>query len=532
MNVATYYRVSTQRQENEATIETQIMAVKDFCKEKGHVIVKEYRDDGWSGTILARPALDELRIDTATQIWEAVAVYDPDRLARKYSYQELIIDELAEKNIPILFVTTPPPKDDSDKLLYGVKGLFAEYERARIAERFRLGKVRKAREGNVVTSQASYGYLYIPKHGDKQGFYEIFEQEAEIVRMIFDWVGNKKLTIRKVIKELQKLSIKPRKSKRGVWNTSTLSTLLRNETYIGKAYYNRSTAIVPKTPVNIDKYKRVKKSSRRLKPQDEWILIPCPRIIDDDLFFKVQRQLRINFELCERNKKNEYLLADMLRCVCGCTRAGEGPQKGKHLYYRCTSRVKNYPLPSKCDERGVNARIADKLVWDKIRQLMSSPQLIKDQAKRYLNQLQKTPNHSAEVMALTKTLEGIQEEEQRYIKAYGSQLLGFNQFEQLVKELHTKKLEVERQLQKFKQEQQPIRFNMPQLKDLESFCKKALEVLKSLDFEHKRAIIRELVDKIVATQKEVYVYGYLPILKEKNVKFISEYRYRRTSECR
>ncbi len=81
-------------------------------------------------------------------------------------------------------------------------------------------------------------------------------------------------------------------------------------------------------------------------------------------------------------------------------------------------------------------------------------------------------------------------------------------------------------MQEFKQEQQHVQFKMPQLSDLDSFCKKALEILKSLDFEHKRAIIRELVDKIVATQKEVVVYGYLPIVKEENVKFISECRHR------
>jgi len=455
MNVSFYGRVSTGRQENEQTIETQIMAIRDFCKQNGHTIIKEYRDEGWSGTILARPALDELRIDATKQIWEAVVVYDPDRLARKYSYQELIIDELTEKNVPVLFVTTLPPKDDGDKLLYGVKGLFAEYERARIAERFRLGKLRKAREGNVVTSQAPYGYRYIPKLSDKQGFYEVVESEAAVVQMIFDLVGSQKLTIRKIIKELQRLGIKSRKSKRGVWNTSTLSTLLRNETYIGKAYYNRSTAVMPKTPISTEKYKRVKKSSRTIKPKEEWIPIPCLKIIDEDLFFRAQKQLKINFELCERNKKNEYLLADLIRCICGSTRAGEGPQKGKHLYYRCTSRVKSYPQPTKCEGRGLNARIADKLVWDKVRGLMSSPQLI----------------------------EG------------------------------------------FKQERQRVQFSMPQFQDLESFCKKAVEMLKSLDFDHKRAIIRELVDKIVATQQEVAVYGYLPIVKEENVNFWSECRH-------
>ncbi|OGG39170.1 hypothetical protein A3J20_05355 [Candidatus Gottesmanbacteria bacterium RIFCSPLOWO2_02_FULL_42_29] len=531
MNVALYARVSTGRQENEQTIETQIMAIKDFCKQKGHTIIKEYRDEGWSGTILARPALDELRIDTSSHIWEAVVIYDPDRLARKYSYQELIIDELADKNIPVLFVTTPAPKDDTDKLLYGVKGLFAEYERARIAERFRLGKLRKAREGNVVTSQAPYGYRYIVKTVDKHGYYDIDQFEANIVKMIFDWIGNKKLTIRKLIKELQRLNIHPRKSKRGVWSSGTLSNLLKNETYIGKTYYNRSIAVVPKVPLKMEKYKKVKKSSRTLKPKEEWISIPCPRIIEDGLFYKTKNQLKINFELCERNKKNEYLLADKIRCICGSTRAGEGPQKGKHLYYRCTSRVKNYPLPSKCYERGVNARIADKLVWDKVSTLMSSPHLIKDQAKRYIDQLHDKKADTTVIEALSKQLESIKEEEKRYAKAYGSQLISYSQFESLAKDTRARGIGIEEQLQQLKIEQQKTHFSLPASGDIASFCKKALEVIDNLDFNSKRAIIREIVDKITASQKELQVYGYLPILKEDNVKYISECRDCRVAEC-
>ncbi len=93
MLVATYKRVSTMRQENEQTIENQTMAIKEFAEKNGHTIIKEYQDDGWSGTILARPGLDELRIDAKKKVWEAIIIYDPDRVARKYSYQALVIDE-------------------------------------------------------------------------------------------------------------------------------------------------------------------------------------------------------------------------------------------------------------------------------------------------------------------------------------------------------------------------------------------------------------------------------------------------------
>ena len=123
------------------------MAVRDYLKANSHTLIQEYRDDGWSGTILARPALDQLRLDATKRLWDGIVVYDPDRLSRKFAHQELVIDELQTKNIEVLFVTTPPVKNEGDKLLYGVKGLFAEYERSRIAERFRLGKLRKAREG-------------------------------------------------------------------------------------------------------------------------------------------------------------------------------------------------------------------------------------------------------------------------------------------------------------------------------------------------------------------------------------------------
>ena len=193
--IAVYGRVSSTNQENEGTIETQLCAVRDYALQQGLIIVKEYTDEGWSGDSLERPSLDQLRMDAKKKIWQAVLIYDPDRLARRYSYQELVTDELREKGIDVLYVTTPAPRSGVEKILFGVQGLFAEYERAKIAERFRLGKVRKAKEGNIITSEAPFGYTYILKKGKKgdpdfqDGYYEINEREAQIVKQIFNLVG-------------------------------------------------------------------------------------------------------------------------------------------------------------------------------------------------------------------------------------------------------------------------------------------------------------------------------------------------------
>src|SRR3989344_3578776 len=150
--IAIYGRVSTSNQENEGTIETQLSAIKDFAKKKN---------------------------------WEAVLFYDPDRLARRYSYQELIIDELREAGIETIFVTVSAPKNSEDKIIHGVRGLFAEYERAKIAERFRLGKKRKVEDGHVLTTEAPYGFNYIRKKDKVHGYYEINKEEARVVKMIF-----------------------------------------------------------------------------------------------------------------------------------------------------------------------------------------------------------------------------------------------------------------------------------------------------------------------------------------------------------
>src|SRR3989344_9161272 len=134
--IAIYARVSTSRQENEGTIETQLSVLREYAQKNSLIIVKEYLDDGWSGDILARPSLDELRQDAKAKLWEAVLFYDPDRLARRYSYQELVMDELRDAGIEVMFVTIAAPKNGEEKILHGVRGLFAEYERTKTAERF------------------------------------------------------------------------------------------------------------------------------------------------------------------------------------------------------------------------------------------------------------------------------------------------------------------------------------------------------------------------------------------------------------
>ncbi|OGN15130.1 MAG: hypothetical protein A3B99_01965 [Candidatus Yanofskybacteria bacterium RIFCSPHIGHO2_02_FULL_44_12b] len=537
--IAIYGRVSTSNQENEGTIETQLAAVKDFSKKNNYTIVQEYLDNGWSGDSIIRPALDQLRMDAKKKIWEGVLMYDPDRLARRYSYQELVMDELREAGIEVLFVTTSTPKNEEDKILYGVKGLFAQYERAKITERFRLGKIRKVKEGHVLTTEAPYGYHYvpnqkIPNQPKKHGYYEINEEEAKVVKMIFSWVANDGLTIRKVVRKLQELAIKPQRSKRGVWSTSTLTTLLRNKAYIGEAHWGSSYAVAPEKPIKIQQYKKIKKTSRRMRPEEEWIAsaIPVPKIIEREQFMRAREQLKRNFALCQRNKKNEYLLAGRIQCSCGRRRTGEGPMHGKHLYYRCSDRVLSFPLPSACKEKGINARIADRLVWQKVAGLMSSPELLVKQVERWMNTKRaKTKSPFADITIMEKEISKLKDQEERYNKAYGAALFTIEKLKEYTGPIKERVAALESQIIKAKQEAGRINVDdLPTKTETKIFAREAQKTLYNLNFEARRAIVLNTVEKVVGTQQQLQVYGYIPVTN--HVKFKTSYRNHRFTQCR
>jgi site-specific DNA recombinase len=517
--IAIYARVSTSRQEEEGTIENQLSALREYAQKNGYTIVKEYVDEGWSGDMIARPALDDLRQAAKMKLWNAVLIYDPDRLARRYSYQELVTDELREANVDVIFITVTAPKNPEDKILHGVRGLFAEYERAKITERFRLGKLRKVRDGHILVTEPLYGYRYIPKKDTEHGYYEVNEEEAKVVRMIFGWVADYGYTLKRVVRRLHELDIKPRRSVRGVWNTSTLSTLFRHKGYIGEAHWGKSYAVVAENPFTKEKYRKTRKTSRRLRPESEWLKISVPPLIDADLFNRARAQLESNLALCQRNKKNEYLLAGRIRCVCGRSRAGEGPLRGKHLYYRCTDRVLSMPLPPTCQKRSINARVADQLVWQQVSSLMSSPQLLESQVARWMesreNQSQFNPEGKE---VLRSEIAKKKKEEDRYNSAYGAGIFTLEQLRDYIIPIRATIAAAEARLRRLDDQQAPPELGrIPTQGELHEFARRSREKLAYLNFAAKRAIVLKIVDKVVGDQEHLQIYGHIPVTNDVNV---------------
>lgn len=513
--VAVYARVSSTKQENEGTIETQLSAIKAFAAEKQLTIIEEYLDNGWGGDTIIRPALDKLRVDAKNNKWDAVLMYDPDRLARRYSYQELIVDELKEAGKGVLFVTTPAPTNSIEKILYGVQGLFAEYERAKITERFRLGKIRKATEGNIQMSEAPFGYTYIKKQGKRgdNNFKEacIIPNTAEVVVLlqIFKWVGEDGMTIRQLVKALHEHNMLPRRSSKGTWSTSTLSTLLRNKTYIGEAFYGTTHAVVPKKYTTTIQYRKVRKTTRVKRPTAEWISIKTPPLIDKSLFEKVQLRLQQNFHHAKRNSKYAYLLSGLIWCICGKRRAGEGNNKRNYYCYRCTGRTQSFPLENLCAEKSIEVKKTDTIVWEAISKLLCSPKLIEQQWKRYIDKQKNTTASLIDENVIQKETLKLQEQQKRYAKAYGEGLISLDQFKEFIKPLEQQIVQLQKQVA-IEEKNNEAKAQIPTKIDFNKLVVAAKKTLSTMNIECKKEVLKSVVERVIGTPKNLVIKGYIP----------------------
>jgi site-specific DNA recombinase len=198
---AMYVRVSTQQQKEGATIESQKALLLQYASKKGFEIYPEwiFEDNGVSGSKLARPALDRLRDFASEGLFEDVFILSPDRLSRKYAYQAILMDEFNRNGVKVRFQNSNDPVTATDHLLIQMQGMFAEYERAQIAERSRRGKKYRAKNGSVsVMSIAPYGFRYVKGYDQVSASFEINEKEAFVVKTIFDLYVKERLSIAKI----------------------------------------------------------------------------------------------------------------------------------------------------------------------------------------------------------------------------------------------------------------------------------------------------------------------------------------------
>jgi site-specific DNA recombinase len=525
--VAIYARVSSDQQAQAGTITSQVEELKERLAKENLKLEQElsFIDDGYTGITFVRPGLERLRDAAAAGAIDRVYVHCPDRLARKYAYQVLLVDELERCGVEVVFLNRQLGQSPEDDLLLQVQGMIAEYERAKILERSRRGKLHAARRGSVnVLSGAPYGYRYIScQEGSGQASYEIVLEQARIVRQIFEWVGQDRLSIGEVRRRLQKQGI-PTKTGKAYWDRTTVWGVLKNPAYKGTAAFGKTRTGPMKPRLRTqrgDPDQPRRPHSTSPVPIDQWHYIPVPALVREELFDSVQEQLAENKKRNRQGKRGaRYLLQGLLVCQkCGYAyygkpisiSAGKGKRRS-YAYYRCIgSDAYRFGGERICDNKQMRTDLLEQSVWEDVCSLLRNPQRIEQEYKRRLTSKKKSVGWNS-IHQLRLLIKKVKRGIARLVDAYQDGLIDKNEFEPRMRKAKERlsKLQTEANKQADQEAQQK------ELKwvigHLQEFAAKISSSLEELDWLKRREIIRVLVKHIEVNQETVkVVYRVTPV---------------------
>jgi site-specific DNA recombinase len=245
MRIALYARVSTTRQAHAQTIDEQLARLRAHVEAQGNTVDEQnvFRDAGYSGASLNRPGLDQLRDRAALAEFDSVVVTAPDRLARKYVHQVLLLEELEQHGCTVEFVERPMSQDPHDQLLLQIRGAVAEYERTLITDRMRRGRLMKLRAGQLLPwSRPLFGYRLDPDHPRDPAGLQVEPVAGAVVQQMFAWYLEPRATVHAVALRLTRAGI-PTPTGKPRWNVASVRGMLQNPAYTGTAYVNRARSV-------------------------------------------------------------------------------------------------------------------------------------------------------------------------------------------------------------------------------------------------------------------------------------------------
>ena len=471
----------------------------------------EYCDDGHSGARLDRPGLDALRDAAEAGLFEVVCCLSPDRLARSYAYQVLILDELARFGVSVAFADAPglDQDDPQARLLTQVQGVIAEYERAKIGERYRRGKLFRSRAGEVISRKAPYGYRRIPRGPDGPAHLEIYEPEAVIARRIFAEraAGT---TIRQICRQLNADAVPTPTGSRAVWGTSTVNRLLRSEAYIGRVYFNRTEAVPDRRPGH---------RSRQV-PRTDWIAIPCPPLITDETFEAATKVSYDNSKWSPRRAEpSAWLLRGLVKCgPCGVgtsCRKMRGRNGTWHRYYYCHN---HDPLRAggqdrRCPERNIRADALDEFVFGQVRTALLDPALLLagEQAIAVHAPVPDNQLLGAELARLDRRLESARSEHNRLIDLYQAGLIDMPGLQRRAAAITARQRDTEQKRASLAAERADLAHGNRLRHGVEHFAAHVVAVIDELDHTQRQTLLRLLIEDVQVTGWHVTIRLRIPL---------------------
>ena len=518
---AIYARVSSERQKEEKTIESQTFALKEFAQAQNYVVPENwvFEDEGYSGATLARPGLERLRDLVSEGQVEIVLVHSPDRLSRRYAYQVLLLEEFSRQGVEVRFLKGNAGQTPEEQLLVQFQGMIAEYERAQITERCRRGKRHRAKTGLVnVLSGAPYGYRYLKKTEGSDSCYVIDENEVPVVRQVYQWYTEEGLSLGAIARRLTEQGVPTRRGK-ARWERSVVWAMLRNPAYVGRAAYGKTESAERRRITRPLRQKggfSKRCRANRERPREQWIEIAVPALISEPTFARAQERLAQNQRLSIKNTREITLLQGLLVCAeCGygLYRTSTRTSKRQAKYYRCLGSDRwRQLMETPCTCRPIRVEDMDEMVWTQVERLLEDPVLVRAELERRRNEGLRANPIEQRRQRVQHDIKRVSQQIDKLLDAYQEGLLGLGELRQRMPALRKKQAAAQKELenahwQALADEQ------LRQLdQSLERFLGRLKQSARNLSVADKQKIIRLLVKEIIVEKDTIIVRHCIPVI--------------------
>jgi site-specific DNA recombinase len=521
-SAAIYARVSSARQKKDQTIGSQTAALRAHAADQHLELPEEwvFEDEGHSGATLVRPALERLR-DLVAQVGvDVVLCYAPDRLARKFAYQALLIEEFARAGTRVEFVRGPRGDSPEDQLMVQFQGMFAEYEKAQLMERYRRGKTYRARSGSVnVLGGAPFGYRYLRKTPECAATYEIIESEAALVVEMFRRYTDEGSSIADLTRWLTSGDTLTRTGKTR-WDRSVVWSMLRNPAYAGAAAFGKTQILHESPGLNRRARLEGRSTPRAVKvadrPREEWITIPVPALITQATFERAAQRLMDNKRFASRNSKVPSLLQGLSACVScgyGYYRTSTTTSSGKKIYYyRCLgSDDYRYEGGRVCTNQPVRADYLDTLVWDHIIALLADPRLIRTEIDKRLDRARTCDPATRQRGRLETALAKATTSITRMIEAFQEQLISLDELRSRMPDLRARESNLRSQLDALDSQLADRDAYLKLADDLEGFLTQLRGNAASAEVPERQHLLRLLVKDVLIGPEKITIRHRIPV---------------------
>ncbi len=439
MKIAAYCRVSTEKEAQIDSLEKQIEFFNEFTKKNGYELYKLYADEGISGKqIKHRKQFQQMMIDAKAKKFDKVVVKDVSRFARNTVDLLQSVRDLKSYGVQVDFLNNGEVMEGGSEFILTILGAMAQQESANMSKRVKFGKDITAKKGRV--PNLVFGYDKIP---DERYTLKINEEEAKIVKEIFESYVYKGIGTTKIAWNLNDRGIRTKKTK-SKWVQTSIVRMLKNPIYTGRVTNKKSEVTDFIT------------GTRKDLPEEEWIVVERPemRIISDELFNRAQELLEQRskeFKLNNKREKTEYVFSTLIYCKhCGYSfrrikrkYKEDGPE---YIRWVCSGRnsmgVNHCPNTTVIDEEELLNAIKEYL-----KSIISNKKNFMKAVEKEFEKITKLrKNNERNEESLLKEIEKVTVKKQKYMEMFQNEIINIQELKKYTNPLNEDIARLEREL--------------------------------------------------------------------------------------